>query len=279
MVKSLDIEPKSVSEIDDFNIKIKNHNDFIVVAVHMPGCGWCEKLKNEWKQLKNEKLENVMLAWVHMDALPSLELVNELMIDGYPFIVGYKNQKKIPFNKDQRSKKEILNWINENNSQNGGKRSRKISRKRKGGHMEMIILPALGAAGYLNYRQSKNLKNKRKSKRKTRKNKKTRSKKQKGGKEDFGTYKDGSSVFKDKNGYYIDEWDNDKQVIYKKYLKSWKPVISDTRLILDKKTKKWKIVKSKKTKTMKKSSKKTKTSRCPNGTRKNKKSGKCEKKI
>ena len=31
------------------------------------------------------------------------------------------------------------------------------------------------------------------------------------GKEDFGTYKNGSSVFKDKNGYYIDEWDNDKQ--------------------------------------------------------------------
>lgn len=124
---------------------------------------------------------------------------------------------------------------------------------------------------------------KRKTK-KTRKSRKSRKKTQrgrkykKGGKEDFGTYKDGSSVFKDKNGYYIDEWDNDKQVIYKKYLKSWKPVISDTRLILDKKTKKWKIVKSKKTKTMKKSSKKTKTSRCPNGTRKNKKSGKCEKK-
>ena len=112
-----------------------------------------------------------------MDALPSLELVNELMIDGYPFIVGYKNQKKIPFNKDERSKKEILNWINENNSQNGGKRSRKVSRKRKGGHMEMIILPALGAAGYLNYRQNKTFG--KKSKRKTRKNKKTKKRKSK----------------------------------------------------------------------------------------------------
>ena len=109
----------------------------------------------------------------------------------------------------------------------------------------------------------------RKSK-KAKKNKKTRSKKQKGGKEDFGTYKDGSSVFKDKNGYYIDEWDNDKQVIYKKYLKSWKPVISDTRLILDKKTKKWKIVKSKKTKTMKKSSKKKKTTKKRKATKKKK---------
>ena len=86
---------------------------------------------------------------------------------------------------------------------------------------------------------------------------------EKGGKEDFGTYKDGSSVFKDKNGYYIDEWDNDKQVIYKKYLKSWKPVISDTRLILDKKTKKWKIVKSKKTKTTKKPTTKNPTTKKP----------------
>ena len=117
----------------------------------------------------------------------------------------------------------------------------------------------------------------RKSK-KSKKNKKTRSKKQKGGKEDFGTYKDGSSVFKDKNGYYIYQWNICKDVEYKKYLKNWKPHKIDTKLILDIEIKKWKIVKSKKTKTMKKSSKKTKTSRCPNGTRKNKKSGKCKKK-
>ena len=86
---------------------------------------------------------------------------------------------------------------------------------------------------------------------------------EKGGKEDFGTYKDGSSVFKDKNGYYVNQWDNVKQVEYKKYLKSWKPVISDTRLILDKKTKKWKIVKSKKTKTTKKPTTKNPTTKNP----------------
>ena len=64
--------------------------------------------------------------------------------------------------------------------------------------------------------------------------------------EDFGTYNDGSSVYKDTHGYYIYQWDNVKDVEYKKYLKTWKPPKSDTRLILDKKTKKWKIVKSKK---------------------------------
>ncbi len=75
--------------------------------------------------------------------------------------------------------------------------------------------------------------------------------------EDFGTYKDGSSVYKDKHGYYIYQWDIVKEVEYKKYLKNWKPSKSDTRLILDKKTKKWKIVKSK----IPKKSKKTKKSR------------------
>ena len=74
--------------------------------------------------------------------------------------------------------------------------------------------------------------------------------------EDYGTYKNGSSVYKDKLGYYIYQWDTFKEVEYKKYLNNWKPRNSDTRLILDKKTKKWKIVKKKPNK-----SKKTKKSR------------------
>ena len=80
--------------------------------------------------------------------------------------------------------------------------------------------------------------------------------------EDLGTYNDGSSVYKDTHGYYIYQWDNVKEVEYKKYLKTWKPPKSDTRLILDKKTKKWKIVKSKKSrksKSRKSKSRKKKT--------------------
>ena len=73
--------------------------------------------------------------------------------------------------------------------------------------------------------------------------------------EEFGTYKDGSSVYKDKRGYYIYQWDIVKEVEYKKYLKNWKPPESDARLILDEKTKKWKIVKSKRSKNTKKSRK------------------------
>ena len=60
---------------------------------------------------------------------------------------------------------------------------------------------------------------------------------------EFGTYKDGSSIFKDKKGYYIVQWDNTKGVEYKKYLKGYKPEVSDTRLVLDPVKRKWVILK------------------------------------
>ena len=66
---------------------------------------------------------------------------------------------------------------------------------------------------------------------------------------EYGTYKDGSVVYKDTQGYYIYQWDNVKKVEYKKYLKNWH--IHEPQLILDKKTKKWKIVKPKKSVTKK----------------------------
>lgn len=53
------------------------------------------------------------------------------------------------------------------------------------------------------------------------------------GMEDYGTWSDGSSIFKDKKGYYIIQWDPKAQAEYKKYIpKSWKPSPSRTRLIL-----------------------------------------------
>jgi hypothetical protein len=59
--------------------------------------------------------------------------------------------------------------------------------------------------------------------------------------EDFGTWKDGSSIFKDKKGYYIIQINKDGQK-YRKYIKGFKPVKSNKRLILDKKKKKWIII-------------------------------------
>ena len=81
-----------------------------------------------------------------------------------------------------------------------------------------------------------------KTKRKTHKNKKRTRKNV--GKEDFGTWKDGSSIFKDKKGFYIVQWNPKKNIEYKKYLNNWKPKPQKDRLVLIKN--KWRIIKSKK---------------------------------
>jgi hypothetical protein len=63
---------------------------------------------------------------------------------------------------------------------------------------------------------------------------------------DYGTWKDGSSIFKNKTGYYIVQYNNNTQKEYKKYLKNYKPPKNAELLYLDKKTKKWTSVKTKK---------------------------------
>lgn len=75
---------------------------------------------------------------------------------------------------------------------------------------------------------------------------------------EYGTWKDGSSVYKDKVGFYIVDI-NEKDENYKKYLKNWKPV-GDNLLYLDKTKGIWTIKKpsaNKTNKNSKKTSKKT----------------------
>jgi len=55
---------------------------------------------------------------------------------------------------------------------------------------------------------------------------------------DYGTWNDGSSIFKDNKGYYIININN-KGEEYKKYLKKWKPSGEYEPLYLDKSKKKW----------------------------------------
>jgi len=73
---------------------------------------------------------------------------------------------------------------------------------------------------------------------------KNKSKKSLIGKQDFGSWKNGSSVFKDKKGFYVVQWNPKKNEEYKKYLTKWKPKMLQKQLTL--KNKKWTITKSKK---------------------------------
>ena len=73
------------------------------------------------------------------------------------------------------------------------------------------------------------------------------------GKQDFGTWKDGSSVFKDKRGFFVVQWNPKKNEEFKKYLKNWKPKQTSEKSVL--KNNIWVIVKSTK-KTARKPTKK-----------------------
>lgn len=65
------------------------------------------------------------------------------------------------------------------------------------------------------------------------------------GKVVYGTWKDGSDVYKDKDGYYIIQWDPKKDALYNKYLaKSWKPTEDEPLRNKSKKAKKSKTKKS-----------------------------------
>ena len=53
------------------------------------------------------------------------------------------------------------------------------------------------------------------------------------GKREYGTWKNGASIYKDNNGYYIIDVNNKGE--YKKYLKRWRPKAGDPQLCFTKK--------------------------------------------
>jgi hypothetical protein len=57
------------------------------------------------------------------------------------------------------------------------------------------------------------------------------------GNKEFGTYKDGSSIYKDNKGYYIVAVNVNslENPMYKKYLKGWKPAKNAPHLCFTKK--------------------------------------------
>jgi len=79
---------------------------------------------------------------------------------------------------------------------------------------------------------------------------------------EYGTWKDGSSVYKDKTGYYVVDI-NEKGENYKKYLKNWKPV-GDNLLYLDKTKGKWNIKKPNANKNKQKSKNNKQTNKLTN---------------
>ena len=60
---------------------------------------------------------------------------------------------------------------------------------------------------------------------------------------EYGTWKDGSSIYKDNKGYYVGAIDNRNGKEYKKYIKNWRPSQNARLLYLDEAKQKWTLKK------------------------------------
>ena len=70
---------------------------------------------------------------------------------------------------------------------------------------------------------------------------------------DYGTWKNGASIFKDNKGYYIAEWNHKTSKEYKKYIKNWKTFVDTKNVLYLNKTKgKWTSTKPNSLKNLKK---------------------------
>ncbi len=65
------------------------------------------------------------------------------------------------------------------------------------------------------------------------------------GKVVYGSWKDGSDIYKDSKGYFVMQWDAEKDAEYKKYLPSWKPAANAPKMRFDTKKQKWRLVRTK----------------------------------
>jgi len=138
MVNHLEINFNSQNKIDDFNELIDKSDHTLLTAVHMPSCEWCAKLSEEWEHLKNGDIkmnDDITLAWVHMKARPSLNKLKDARIDGYPFVIAYRNNQSYIFDGGERTADSLASWANslgkkESNNQSGGGGSKKRRIKR-----------------------------------------------------------------------------------------------------------------------------------------------------
>ena len=132
MVNHLEINSDSQNKIDDFNEIMDKSDHTLLIAVHMPGCGWCTKLSKEWKTLKNgngnvKMNDDITLAWVHIEAMSSLNKLKDNSVNGYPFVIAYRNKQPHIFNDGERSADNLASWAN-SIVQNGGKKRRNTRR-------------------------------------------------------------------------------------------------------------------------------------------------------
>tara|TARA_Y100000389_G_C17371936_1_gene469509 strand:- start:111 stop:860 length:750 start_codon:yes stop_codon:yes gene_type:complete len=134
MVRIINVEP------DDEVNKVFLTNSIgqrpIVAAFHMPGCMYCDALKEPWKEFTNmlEKKysgDETIIAFVHKDVQDDVvqKVKGDMFIGGYPTIVGIKKGGSFEEFKGERSSNSLLKFY----KQTCGNKKIKKNRTKKGG--------------------------------------------------------------------------------------------------------------------------------------------------
>ena len=106
----------------------------IVAAFHMPGCMYCDALKEPWNEFtkmleKKYSGDETIVAFVHKDVQDDVvqKVKGDMFIQGYPTIVGIKKGGSFEEFKGERSSKSLLKFYKETCG------NKKINRTKKGG--------------------------------------------------------------------------------------------------------------------------------------------------
>lgn len=137
-IYKLDENENNMEQIQNINNNIKK-NKTVVCAVYMPGCHHCSVLKPIWDDSMDEMNEmsgqplDGILASMNMDVPQQLEYEQQPIM-GFPHIMALKGGKMITYEKQNRSKESLIEFIKEHigGKQVGGMKRGRRMRNRSG---------------------------------------------------------------------------------------------------------------------------------------------------
>lgn len=98
-------DTKDKMEIDEFNALIKS-DELVFIDFYAPWCGPCRKMMPDIDDLQKEYKQTVRVVKINVDA--SKKLVKEIRVASVPYLVMYKNGKKVYEHFGLTEKKDLV---------------------------------------------------------------------------------------------------------------------------------------------------------------------------
>jgi hypothetical protein len=111
---------------NDYENVIQNGKNLVFILIYMDGCGPCNRVKPEWKKIKNiykdkESYKNIYIMDIERENQNKLSLSDQPI--SYPTIKFITDNGSIEetYNQD-RDVNSLVTWIKSKNSQRGGRK-------------------------------------------------------------------------------------------------------------------------------------------------------------